>query len=228
MSYLIYKHTVPNGKVYIGLTARTARERWKNGNGYKHNPHFTSAIEKYGWENIKHEILFENLSKEEACQKEIELIKIYNATNREFGYNQSTGGEYASGHHTVSKKMLEANRRIGLQRRGAKLPEEYRIHISDSKKEEKNPMYGRRFSEEHKRKISEANKGKTKGRFVGGKSVRAKRVSMYSLNGEYIKTFGSTTEAGREIKKHYSNIVKCCTGQQKTVGGYRWIYADDI
>ena len=64
MAYSVYKHTSPNGKVYIGITSRKPEQRWSNGYGYVKNKHFTHAINKYGWENIKHEILFSNLTKE--------------------------------------------------------------------------------------------------------------------------------------------------------------------
>ena len=61
--YIVYKHTCPNGKVYIGITSREAKLRWNCGNGYNNNKHFKSAIVKYGWNNIKHEILFDGLTK---------------------------------------------------------------------------------------------------------------------------------------------------------------------
>jgi predicted GIY-YIG superfamily endonuclease len=81
--YKVYKHSCPNGKVYIGITSLSLNNRWRNGEGYKRSKLFYRAIKKYGWENIKHEILFEDLSKEQAEAKEIELIKLYNSTNNE-------------------------------------------------------------------------------------------------------------------------------------------------
>ena len=95
-NYVIYKHTSPNGKCYIGMTRQNPPEkRWGcNGNGYCDNEHFSRAILKYSWENIKHEILFTNLTKEEAEQKEIELIAFYDSMNPDKGYNATPGGSY--------------------------------------------------------------------------------------------------------------------------------------
>lgn len=89
-NYIVYKHTSPSKKVYIGITNRNPIIRWgkggrqylnkqKNGN-YAHR-FFANAIIKYGWDNIKHEILFTNLSREEACNKEKELIAYYKLKN---------------------------------------------------------------------------------------------------------------------------------------------------
>lgn len=51
--YYVYKHTVPNGKVYIGITKQNPSKRWLNGLGYKHSTYFFNAIVKYGWLNIE-------------------------------------------------------------------------------------------------------------------------------------------------------------------------------
>lgn len=91
--WTVYKHTSPVNKVYIGITSQNPEDRWLNGNNYKGNKHFNSAIKKYGWSNFKHEILFENLTKQEAKDKEIELITLYDSTNPDKGYNLSSGGE---------------------------------------------------------------------------------------------------------------------------------------
>lgn len=68
--YYVYKHTCPNKKVYIGITGCTPEFRWQGGYGYKENGKFFKDILYYGWSNIKHEILAEGLTKEEALNME--------------------------------------------------------------------------------------------------------------------------------------------------------------
>ncbi len=90
--FCVYMHTAPNGKKYVGITTQKPNRRWHFGSGYRHNEYFYRAIKKYGWNNFKHEVLFDNLSQKEAEKKEIELIKKYNLTNRNKGYNIHSGG----------------------------------------------------------------------------------------------------------------------------------------
>ena len=93
-TYSVYIHTSPSGKVYIGITKRIPKYRWgKEGRGYIGNVHFYNAIQKYGWNSFTHEVLYSNLTKEEAQEIEIALILHYKASNPEFGYNRSLGGE---------------------------------------------------------------------------------------------------------------------------------------
>lgn len=91
-TYTVYKHTSPNGKVYIGITKLSVERRWQEWKNYKTSSHFNNAIKKYGWDNIKHEILFTGLSRSEAEAKEIELIAKYDSTNQRNGYNIEKGG----------------------------------------------------------------------------------------------------------------------------------------
>ena len=67
--YFVYIHIFPNNKKYIGITSQTTQRRWKNGKGYKSQKMLTRAINKYGWGNIEHIVLFKNLTQEEAEQK---------------------------------------------------------------------------------------------------------------------------------------------------------------
>lgn len=95
-NYKVYKHTSPSGKVYIGITRQDPIKRWQRGYGYIDNQHFFSAIRLYGWDNFTHEILFDNLTAEDAVAKEIELIAFYDSTDKDKGYNRDLGGGYRS------------------------------------------------------------------------------------------------------------------------------------
>ena len=60
-------------------------------NGKLKHPYFAQAILKYGWDNIKHELLHEKLSKEEACKLEQKYIAEYKSQS--LSYNITDGGE---------------------------------------------------------------------------------------------------------------------------------------
>ena len=99
MGYKIYVHiNKTNGKIYIGQTKfDNLNRRWNtDGSGYKTNKHFWNSIQKYGWDNFEHIVLFENLSLEEANLIEEELIKKYDSTNPNKGYNLRFGGRNSS------------------------------------------------------------------------------------------------------------------------------------
>lgn len=111
-TYLIYKHTNKiNGKCYIGQTCQNPEKRWcKHGSGYKKKQKkFWNAIEKYGWDNFTHDILYTGLTLEEANKLERELIKKYNSIAN--GYNISEGGSNNPRHiHAVYQ--LDKNKNI--------------------------------------------------------------------------------------------------------------------
>lgn len=148
--YIVYMHTCPNGKKYIGITSQSPERRWQKGKGYAYgsNPYFYNAIEKYGWENIEHTILFRNLTKEEAEQKEIELIKEHKTSQREYGYNIDLGGS-SCGKHSEEYKRRMSNMQKEIW---ANSPER-RVALSEMRT-------GSHLSEESKEKIRKANIGK--------------------------------------------------------------------
>lgn len=115
-TYIIYRHKTPNGKVYIGQTKKAPHDRWKaNGSGYTCHRHgfFWKAICKYGWENIRHEILAEGLSKEDADRLEKFFIALYQSDQREYGYNARSGGTSGYIYSEQSKRNISE----GLKRR---------------------------------------------------------------------------------------------------------------
>lgn len=73
-SWTVYKHTFPNGMEYIGITSGKPEDRWANGRGYSSNEKMFSAIVKYGWINIRHEIIASGLSSEDASRMERNMI----------------------------------------------------------------------------------------------------------------------------------------------------------
>lgn len=91
MSYIVYMHeNKVNGKKYIGMTSRPLKQRSNGGEGYKGCTKFYNAIQKYGWDNFRHIILYKNLTKEEAEFREQQLIKSHNTQTK--GYNIANGG----------------------------------------------------------------------------------------------------------------------------------------
>ena len=90
-NYIVYKHTFPDNKVYIGITNNKPNIRWKNGFGYQNQSNMFNAIVKFGWINIKHEILYNNLTKIQAERLETQLISIYKSNQKEYGYNTYYG-----------------------------------------------------------------------------------------------------------------------------------------
>ena len=87
--YKVYLLTFPNDKVYVGITSQNEKDRWKNGNGYIENECMYNDILKYGWINIKKNILYKDLTLDEARNKEKELIINYKSHIKKYGYNRN-------------------------------------------------------------------------------------------------------------------------------------------
>ena len=88
-SWTVYAHISPSGKMYVGITSRPVKQRWRHGHGYRTNAHLTNAIKKYGWDNFQHEVIASGLTSEEAGHMEQLLIRELDLTNPDKGYNQS-------------------------------------------------------------------------------------------------------------------------------------------
>lgn len=69
--YIVYVHITPDGMYYYGVTSNI-KNRWREA-CYKETSLYP-YIEKFGWENIQHKVLFENQSKEDALKIEDLLI----------------------------------------------------------------------------------------------------------------------------------------------------------
>ena len=180
--FVVYCHQNKlNGKRYIGITCQDLNKRFRNGKGYKSSPYFYSAIQKYGWENFTHEVLYGDLTIDEAKKNEIELIELYQTRNQKYGYNITPSGEgyvgednpwYDKHHSEKAKKMMsearkgipkteEWKRKIGESNKGKTVSEETKLKMRENHADvsgENNPCYGKKLSEEQIRKMVMASK----------------------------------------------------------------------
>lgn len=145
----VYKFIcVVNNKIYIGESLEMGY-RFAQHKSVQTDTYFHRAIKKYGWENFEVEILQEyeiptnSLAKEEMDLRllalETAFIDFFDATNPNVGYN-----------------VLK----FGFNRTGVPCSEETKIKHSEAIRGEKNVFFGKHHTEETKRKISEARKGK--------------------------------------------------------------------
>jgi len=239
--YTVYIHIFPNGKQYIGITSQEPHKRWGNGKGYKQNQYFNNAIKKYGWENIKHEILFSNLTKSEAENKEIELISLHRSNIKQYGYNIANGGN-CNGSVSDATKLKLRNANLG-KKENEETKSKKRIAMLGKNDKEKHPMWGTTHSELHKQRIGESLKGRPVSKETREKIRKAQlgvkhrmynvtgadhpysiKVDQYTLKGEFIKTWDALSDIERTLNISTSNISKCCKGKKGQVNGYRFSY----
>lgn len=98
-NWKLYCHTFPNGKRYIGITKQDPVKRWgKDGKGYKGQAVY-AAIQKYGWDNVRHEVLLEGLTEAQAKHFEKEYIRAFDTYISKNGYNCTKGGDGVSAYN---------------------------------------------------------------------------------------------------------------------------------
>lgn len=209
MPYSVYIHTTPSHKVYIGITTRTINRRANsNGSGYMGCPSFYNAIQKHGWENIKHDILFTGLTKAEAEAKEIELIALHDSTNPLKGYNLDNGGQTVGTHSEATRaKMSEALKGKPI---GRKANEETRRKLSQARSGNLNWNYGNALPDKQKQALSLAMQG----RYEGAAHPRAKEIVCTTTGTIY----GTIKDAAAAVGVARQSINKCCKGIRQHAG----------
>ena len=237
-SYTVYKHTSPSNKCYIGITCLSLINRWgsngwkylrKNKNGKFIQPKFANAILKYGWDNIKHEVLYTNLTIEAAKMREIELIKYYKDLN--LSYNITDGGDLNRG---MTFTPEERKRRSELAKKinaGRHLSEEAKDRIRKARKGKPSTISKEKRAEINM-KISNSKKGKPhphKGNISENTrkaciEAKKKAVLQYTKDGIFVKEFSSIVEAALEVGAYDGNISSVCKGKKGSCKGFIWKY----
>lgn len=208
--YLIYKHTSPSGKAYIGQTKNLRQRNASHKVPSANRTPFHCAIQKYGWEAFTHEILVENLTLDEANELEEQLIKDHN-TLVPHGYNLRSGGE----NQLIAD---EVKQRWSQQRKGKPRSPEHQEKLNAAARNRvRSPEHTAKLleatrrpkTEEHKRKISESNKGQLK-------SEEQKRKASDHMKAFYQTKKGKqTAAAARNRLKGSRWIVDPISGKRK-------------
>jgi group I intron endonuclease len=166
---IIYKLTSPSGNVYIGRTKNFNKRMQQHELRSKRDTKNTvlyNAIKKYGWDNFTKEIIAEVNSKD-APEVEFMMMIKYNSVKNGYNMTYSTnGGDVWDGRRDTQQyldyiKLLSENgKKYNNFTNGYKHTEENVKKMSHPL--EKNPMYGKKHSDESREKL----KSKAKGRFT--------------------------------------------------------------
>lgn len=161
------------------------------------------------------------MSRDEACALEIQLIKEYNTQDRDHGYNILEGGSAPSIPAEIRKKMSVAM--MGNQNgKGVPCSPEKAKKIGDAQR-------GRKFTDEHKRKISEAKRGishaspSDETRKKISDSHDKKRIICVETGTVYDSIQGCAKELGLSA----TSICAVCRGRHKSTHGLSFKYYDN-
>lgn len=228
-----------NGKIYIGITGNSIEDRWRKGKGYKHCCKFWNAIQKYGWDGFEHIILFEDLCKEDAENMEIKLIREYNTTDDNFGYNIQNGG-YSRGKMAESSKekisLANGSPIYQYDRYTGEFIDEYRSaaeagRILNIRHEAITSVCNKRAKSiggyifRHKSEDLKYGEPLPKIEFEESSNTHLRPVVQYDKQGNYIAEYPSIKDAEIAFgKKRKTLIWHCCNGKKPSALGYIWAY----
>jgi group I intron endonuclease len=213
-SYVLYIHTnTINNKRYVGITSQNPLKRWKKGEGYKNNTHFYKAIQKYGWNNFIHEIVYEGLTQLEAENLEKDIIKKYDSNNPLKGYNIEKGGSCGD------KYTEETKQKISKALKGKPKSESHKLALSKSRK-------GYKPTEESKKKQSIRMSGKNNPMY-GKKRDLSKYKTKPVRCIETGKVYVSGGQASRMTGVCQGDISKNCNNKLSMAGGYHWEFVKE-
>ena len=236
--YIIYEiENQINGKKYIGQTTRgfkvRKREHINRLNNQTHdNQHLLNAWNKYGAENFTFNVL-EECDYEDLGYYEQNYIFMWNLTNPNLGYNQTTGGEIGYRRTKESKqKQAKVIKELWADSNSKYHSNEFKQKKSNSSKGKNNPMYGKKLSEEAKKKKSismkkawnnpnsllrsdEVSKKRSESKIKSWANPNSKHNSKESLEKM------SKTKSKKQTTTGFYRVYKSKT---KTKQGYSWRY----
>jgi group I intron endonuclease len=172
---------------------------------------------------------------EEADIRRKQQIEKIIKHNKENGTELTKKGRYSLWLEKYGKE--EADRRHFEWRLKISQHQKYKLengwkHTDESKEKISKSAKGRKLSEETKNKMRKPKpKGfseklsKLKKGVSTGPSKKRIKVHQFDLNGNFIHTWDSITDAEKQLK--IFNITAVCKGKQETAGGYKWTYENN-
>lgn len=208
-----------DNKKYIGLTKQKPESRWgANGGNYESSPYFYSAIRKHGWNNFDHHVIHSGMTKKDACLLERHYIKYYKTQNKNYGYNILEGGDAPECPEEIRKKRSVSmiGNKNGL---GKPCSEEKKRKISEAQK-------GKRLTDEHRKALSEAKRGKPRNPL--SEETKKKISDSHSKTPiicvETGVIYDSIHACAKELGVSATAICAVCKGRHKSTGGYCFKY----
>ena len=248
--WCVYCHITPNNKKYIGITSLKPEHRWNHGRGYRTQKVFYRAIKKYGWDNIKHIILLDNLTYEQASRYEQYFITLFKTNckryhNPYFGYNSNDGGSAREpGFHLsevakskLSNEPYHNNKKTPISyfdldgnylgtastyNEAEKMTGQYKTNILKVVKGRVRQIGGYQF------KYYDENDcygiEKVRDRIANYYSKNNDPIYQYSLNGELIREYDNPRTAEKITGWSSANLIDCANGTYNTSHGYIWSF----
>lgn len=205
---IIYKWTnLKNNKSYIGKTTREKKRYYEHLKDRRKDLPFHRALDKYGVDNFKYEVIFKTSSNSIdnlnviLSTLEKHYIKKFKSNDKKFGYNLTEGGDGASGiiRSAVTREKI----------RKARLGKPH-------------PHLGHPNSLESREKMRKAK--------IGYKPTHSyKPVLMLDLKGNLLMEFKSIMDARLYVDKGNitggsKHIGSVCKGERNQCKGYKWKY----
>jgi uncharacterized protein involved in tellurium resistance len=230
MAY-VYRHIRldKNEPFYIGIGSSKYYNRAYR---HKNRSDFWKRVANKGGYEV--EILMDDLTWEQACEKEKEFIKLYGRVDLKTGclVNMTDGGDGALNaiiSEKTRKSVAEANRRrvftdedrkkISIRHTGRKKSEESRKKLSNSLKNSEKFKEAIKINAEKYKGFKHSEKSK-----INMAKAKARPIYQKTIDGEIIKKWDSAKQVQRELAFSQGNISRCCNGDYSQAYGFKWEY----